>query len=255
MKWLLILSLASFQTFAQEPRPTTPSEVSKDVEPTTETETFPLVKEEPVVEKVEAAALQVQQKVSGTSYYRENSRGTALVGFEFLSTWIPFKFTGSYTHIINKNWSIEGEIGRGSFGAGAFGFDLASITELRYSILARRYLRNSFNLLFGVYKNDLRAKLGSDILDNMSDTSIDDLNVKVFGAAVGFGNRWQWGNGFTLGIDWFRVNAPIFDRKVDRSVLNNIDDNSDYQVVEKVFDRASKIPTFVLGGLYLGYTF
>lgn len=209
----------------------------------------------PVVEKVEETKVKIEKQVSGTSFFREHSHGTALVGYELLSTWIPSKFTFSYTHIFNKTWSVEAEFARGHFGAGLFGFDIASVTEYRYSILARRYTGNSFHWIFGLYKDDFRAKLGSDVLDDMSDTSLDDMNVKVVGATVGFGNRWQWSNGFTLGLDWVRMNMPLFDRKIDDGVLKNIDDGSDHDSVKKGLNRVASVPTFTLLGIYLGYTF
>nr|MBA2403871.1 hypothetical protein [Bdellovibrionales bacterium] len=195
------------------------------------------------------------EDVSGTRFYREDSQHTLMAGFELITSWVPLKLTGSYTYILNQKWSLEAEVARGKLGAGALGVDLASVTEYRYSLLARRYFGNSFNFLFGLYKDDFRAKVGSEIVDDMSDTTITNIRVQLLGVGAGIGNRWQWGNGFTLGIDWFRLYLPMIDRDIDQEVLNNIDDSNDYEAVENGIDRVAKFPTFVLMGLYLGYTF
>lgn len=245
MKFLFILFFISVSAFAQMPETSPVPQTTPDLEAEPALETNPVVKE----------VKEIKQEVKNSAYYREKSSSTLMVGYEFLSTWLPFKFTGSYTYMFNKKWSLEAEMARGHFGAGALGFDVGSVTEYRYSLLGRRYVGNSFNMIFGLYKDDFRAKVGSDILDDMTDTSIDDLRVEVIGLALGIGNRWQWGSGFTFGIDWFRMNAPVFDRKLDNEVLNEIDDNSDLKAVRDGMDKISKFPTFVLLGIYLGYSF
>jgi hypothetical protein len=197
----------------------------------------------------------IEAQVKNTAFYRSQSKGTVMVGLELFTSWVPFKLTAGYTYIFNKDWSLEAEFARGHFGAGLYGFNLASVNEYRYSLLARRYLGNSFHWIFGLYKDDFRASFGSDYLDDMSDTSIDDLKVEILGATLGVGNRWQWKNGLTMGMDWVRTNIPIFDRKVDDGVLKNLEDVSDHDRVKKVINRVVSVPSFTLFGLYLGYTF
>ena len=242
MKCFFFLFLFSVNAIAQ--LPPNPQPVSANESTTS-----------PVLEKVEGVANKIKLEARGTAFNRENSNQTVMVGYEFLSSWLPFKLTAGYTYIFNKEWSLEAEFARGKFGAGFFGVDLASVAEYRYSLIARRYSGNSFNFIFGVYKDDFWAKLGSSYLDDMSDTSIDDFGVKVLGLALGVGNRWQWENGFSLGIDWFRMNAPIFARKAEDAILDNIEDDSDRDMIKSGINKVSKVPTFVLLGLYVGYSF
>lgn len=252
MNYLLLFLFFTFTAMAQEnteTKPETKTEEKSEVKPEEKTETPPVIK------KIEKAAEEIKHQVRNTDFHREHSRHTFMAGYEFISSWLPFKLTGSYTRILNKQWSIEAEAGRGYFGTGVVAIDLASVTEYRYSLLGRRYNGNSFNTIIGIYKDDFRAKLGSDMLDDMSDTSIDDFRIEVIGLALGIGNRWQWGNGFTLGVDWIRMNAPIFDRKTDDEIVNNIENESDRDAIKSGVDKVSKVPTFVLLGLYLGYTF
>lgn len=210
-----------------------------------------LAQEETVKEQIQ----EVPQQVSGSDLYRDQSLGSVMLGYQVLTTWIPFKWTASYNHIFNKKWTAELEYTRGNFGIGAFGFDVASVSENRYSLLARRYLGNSFHWILGAFKNDFHAELGSSIVNDMTNTSIDDFRVQGIGVTVGIGNRWQWGNGFTLGLDWIRMNVPLLDKKVDNKVLDRIDDNSDLSTVKKYIRRIENVPTFVLLGINLGYTF
>lgn len=216
---------------------------------------FPIFAQTEIKTETETLPEKIELEVRNSSFFRDHSKGTAMVGLELFTSWVPFKLTAGYTYIFNKKWSLEAEIARGKFGAGLYGFNLASVTEFRYSLLARRYTGNSFHWIFGLYKDDFRARLGSDYLEDMSNTSIDDLKVDILGATIGFGNRWQWKSGLTIGMDWVRINIPIFDRKIDDGVLRNIDDGSDNNRVKRVINRVASVPSFTLFGLYLGYTF
>lgn len=214
--------------------------------------TMPLLAStEPVKEEIK----ELKKEVSHSADLRELHHHTGMLGYEFISSWLPFKFVGSYTYNLNRKWSFELEMARGRFGTGLIGVDLASVTEYRYSLLARRFTGNSFHFLFGFYKDDFRATLGSDILDDMSDTSVKDLRVEVMGATVGIGNRWQWQSGFTLDIDWFRMNMPVFGQDVDDEALKNVVDDNDYEMIQDGLHKVAHVPTFVLCGIYLGYSF
>ena len=232
MKWLVFLLLSSSLAIGQETAP----------------EVTPVAPPNPIAEEVK----EIKKEVKNSSLFREKSSGSLMVGYEFISTWLPSKFTGSYTYMFNKTWALEAEAARGRFGTGALGIDVASVSEYRYSLLARRFVGNSFHTIFGLYKDDFRAELGTDVVD---DASLDDLRVEVIGVALGLGNRWQWESGFTFGIDWIRMNMPLLDREINDDVLDNISDEDDLDTIEDAIDKVSKVPTFVLLGIYLGYSF
>lgn len=118
----------------------------------------------------------------------------------------------------------------------------------RYSLLARRYVGNSFHLIF-------RAKFISDIVDERSDLFITDTKVEAAGAILKKGNRWHWKNGLSMGLDWARTNVPIFERKIEDGVLRNSENSGDWERVKKGTNLVSSIPSFTLFGIYLGYTF
>jgi hypothetical protein len=207
------------------------------------------------VEKTVDKTEEIVAEASNSYAYRGRSRGSVLVGYEFLSSWIPFKKTLSYTHIFNPKWSLEFEYAFNSIGFPVWLIDIGSISEKRYSLQARRYWGNSFHFIFGAYHSEFEARVGNDILERMSNTRIDEFKVRGTGLTGGIGNRWQWGNGVTFGVDWFRMSIPVIDKKVDNDILNNINDRNDLKDVKDVIDKLKNIPTFVLLGLHLGYSF
>lgn len=186
---------------------------------------------------------------------RRDSFGTVMVGYQLLTTWIPSKKLLSYTQILNKKWSLEFEYARSSLSVPIIAIDLGEVTERRYSLLARRYVGDSFHYAFGPYYNQFNAEVGSSILNRIGTETTSSFETEGGGIALGIGNRWHWDNGFTLGLEWFRMNVPLFVTKVESRILNNVSDNDDEDDIQTVIRRFNRIPTFVLFGIKLGYTF
>ncbi|HXH75164.1 MAG TPA: hypothetical protein VNJ08_09385 [Bacteriovoracaceae bacterium] len=194
------------------------------------------------------------KKTSGEN--RKESNGTVMVGYQLITTWIPSKKTISYTHIFNKKWSLEGEYAWSTLDVPFVGVDLGAISEKRFSLMAQYYPGNSFYFSFGPYFNDFEAQVGSDILNNVSGTrTTSSFGVEGIGLTTGMGNRWQWDNGFTLGMDWIRLNVPLIVTDVDSQILTAVTNKEDDKDIRKVIQRFNRIPTFVLFGLNIGYTF
>ncbi len=182
---------------------------------------------------------------------RDDSFGTLAVGYQPFTTWIPSKWTVSYTQNLSRYWAIEGEYSKGSLSLPVYGVDIGEISEKRVNLQARYFPGNSFNWSFGLFYQKGEAELGGDI---PSVNGEDVFDMEAFGATLGFGNRWQWENGITFGIDWFRVNQPFFGQWEDEAVLKQLgaDDASD---VKKIMRAFNTLPTFVILGFRLGYTF
>lgn len=190
-----------------------------------------------------------------TSENRTNSFGSVMVGYQPFATWVPSKKTISYTQIVNQSWSAELEYSWASISVPGY-IDLGGISEKRYSLMAKRYFGNSFHLDFGAFYNDLEAKLGNDILQNyLGQNTSTQIGVEGVGALIGIGNRWQWVNGLTLGVDWIRVNVPVATTDTDEDALSYIGSSSDRSNIKDYINKFNHIPTFVLLGLNLGYTF
>lgn len=186
---------------------------------------------------------------------RDDSLGSVLLGYEFLSTWIPSKKLISYTHIFNGDWSLELEYAWSTLESPIFGVDLGEITEKRYSLMAKYFAGNSFFFAFGPSLTRFKAKVGNDILERIVDGSTTSFETENIGIMGGIGNRWQMDNGFTFGIDWFRMNLPLVVTSVESEVLGDIVDYDDADEIRDVLHKLNRVPTFVLFGLHLGLTF
>jgi hypothetical protein len=236
-------------------------EVVEDTPKIEESENKPTFIEEAKTKTVEISKkttdeiAKVNAKMNETQFHRSMAMGTAMFHYQPISTWMPSKKALSYTHIFSREWSAEFEYAWASISFPVFGIDIGEISEKRYSLQARKYVGNSFHFIFGGYKNEFRARIGNDILDRMTDKSIDVFSVQNMGATLGIGNRWQLKNGFTWGVDWFRINIPLFGKKTDDKILTNTSDEGDRDDIKKITRRFESFPTFVLLGLNIGYTF
>jgi hypothetical protein len=249
MKLILIFTLLLSSAFAVENSP------DKAMEETLKSE-LPEQKGNPTVpyraqEKKGDPITPAVAKVLHSQDLRDESTGTLTVGYQLLTTWIPSKWTVSYTQILSHYWSIEGEYAKGSLSLPVAGVDIGGISERRATLQARYYPGNSFNFTFGFTYHKAIANLGGDI---PATTGKDFFTMENIGATVGIGNRWQWKNGFTLGIDWLRINQPLFGKREDEAVLKTVSP-SHASDLKKIMHAFNNLPTFVLLGFQLGYTF
>lgn len=278
MKFLLCFALLVNFAFAEEQTIHTPKEVETKFDPYTNEgiqgfdpyakEALPVAK--PRVEKEKKGLIdgiidgvksgtetgkKKIEEVTGTilesRHLRGDSHGTLMLGLHLFTTWIPGKWTASYTHIFDPKWSLEGEYSRGSLSIPVYGVDIGAITEERATLQARYYPGNSFNWSFGLNFHRSEGTLGADV---PATSKYDAFETENFGATVGFANRWQWKSGMTFGIDWFRINQPLFGRWENDSVLKTVTGN-DRDDLKKIMRAFNTLPTFVFLGFNLGYTF
>ena len=284
MKFFLCFALLFGTAFAEEQTVHTPKEVETKFDPytndgmkkfdphteQTEKKEVALPEAKPVTEKEKKGLIdgmidgakeasqsgkkkieEVTGKILRSEDLRDNSFGTLALGYQPFTTWIPSKWTASYTQTFSRYWSLEGEYSKGSLSIPVYSVDIGEISEERAALQARYYPGNSFNWTFGLFYQKGEAELGADI---PSTSKYDVFEMESFGATLGFGNRWQWDNGITFGIDWFRVNQPFFGQWENESVLKQVsaDDADDLKKIMRAFNT---LPTFVFLGLQLGYTF
>lgn len=253
MKFVLIfLFIISFSIHAQisvsPPYSTEGSEVVPEKErPTISPSEETIQKEKPFEAKPS----------SGNSRERRGSSfGTIMVGYQLVTTWLPSKNTISYTHNFSDKWSMEGEFSWADLSPPSFiGVDLGGIKEKRYTLQTRRFAGNSFNFTFGAVVSEMEAGIGSDILNQFGQELNANIRAQNLGFTAGFGNRWQFQNGITFGIDYLRLNIPVLETKVEDDVLKDLGSNSDRSDIKKVIRTFNRIPTVVLLGINVGYTF
>lgn len=248
---VLLLSLISLSLAQISTSPSYPTENSAVVPELVKPETSP------IKETIENAEPTVPEGAIDftSSVNRANSKGSIMIGYQLITSWLPSKKSVSYTHIFNEKWSLEGEYSWSTINDPFFWVDLGSIREERFNLQARRYVGNSFHFSFGAVYSEFRAKLGSDFLNDFGREISSSFRAQNIGVTGGIGNRWQWKNGFTVGVDWIRLNVPVVSTYVRDDVLDSISDDDEQDDVKKVINTFNRIPTFVLFGLNLGYTF
>ena len=190
-----------------------------------------------------------------TKENRSNSTSTLMIGNQFITSWIPSKYTGSYTYLFNEKWSLEAEYSWASFSTSFVGIELGEISESRSTLQARYYVSNSFHFSFGGVYSRFHAKLGNDYLDTLGNKISTGFSAENIGVTAGLGNRWQWSNGITFGVDWIRLNYPVILSKIDDDALNDVADSADRGDLKDSIKTFNRLPTFVLFGLNLGYSF
>lgn len=188
-----------------------------------------------------------------TEGYREDSFGTLMVGYQYANNWVPRKTTGSYTQIINREWSLEFEYATSERNVTLAGTDLGEMKEERYTLFAKYYIGNSFHVSFGPLMSVIKIDPSGVFTDALGRPATKDLELENYGIGAAFGSRWQNKWGLTWGVDWFRVNVPIRDGKVQKRKAD-LDGDGDTDV-SRSFSALRTIPTFTFMGVNIGYTF
>lgn len=253
---ILVSNLALAQEVSTEPSfPTEDSEVVPEMERTEKSPAIETVEEAKPLPQKSSEVAQAPKRTLTSQEVREHSTGTVMVGYQLISSWLPSKKTIGYTHVFNKKWTLEGEFSFQNLDVPFIGVDLGEIKERRYTLQFRRFVGNSFNFSFGPVYSTFKARLGSDILDSFGNTIDSQFSAENLGLSGGIGNRWQWENGFTAGIDWIRLNVPVMQTKVEDRVLEDVPGASDISDIKDVIRTFNRIPTFVLLGVNIGYSF
>ncbi len=182
-----------------------------------------------------------------------------MASFTGTATWIPAKLGISYTYSPDATESWEISFNRGKISTPFFIPDLGSISDSHISLLYRSYSnRNSFSIIYGLNYYEFDAHLSRKYLSSISSGDPSDfnvLNVQSIGATVGLGNRWQFENGLSLGVDWFHLNVPLNVFKTKAAYLSSDADQADKNEIENVLDILKRVPTFDFLKLQIGYTF
>jgi hypothetical protein len=261
----LALFFISFNVIAQEPsrnifpgEKPLPSEQGDFIPGETPPDQSPFEKsvneaDSVVIGKGEEIVYQNPEKKRRSADNRRNSKHSLMLGYQFLTTWLPGKKAINYSYIHSERWTWDLEYSWASIDTPIVGVDLGQIAEKRYSLMARRYVSNSFHFILGAMYQDFHARASAKMLQQGAD--IATFGAESAGAVLGIGNRWQWKNGFTLGVDWLRINVPLFSTKVENKILDDTKSDSDSNDVKKVIRAFNRIPTFVVFGLNLGYSF
>lgn len=178
-----------------------------------------------------------------------------MVGYQGISSWLPSKKTVSYSQIISPGWTLEGEFSFQTLGNTSLGPDLDEIRERRTTLHARRYFGSSFHLSFGAAFSTFKARTGSSFVDGSGGPVRSSLSAENLGLSGGVGHRWQWAQGLTVGVDWLRLCVPVLKTHVNQGDLGALESAGNREDVKDVLRTFNRVPTFVLLGVNVGYSF
>jgi len=174
-----------------------------------------------------------------------------------LSLLVPFKpgFTASWSK--SPEWTFEASLLSGSLSAGVAGYDVASYKETSYQLLARYYGDNkNFNWVFGFSQEGGRFLIGNKYVSYATGVGrIDLAELQSWAVVVGFGQRWQWKNGMTLGIEWAQISVPFKVDKTDSDFFASTATNEDKGRVRDILNILARVPRLSLAQLSVGYSF
>jgi hypothetical protein len=193
------------------------------------------------------------REIGRTEKYRGDSNHQFMLGYQYVSTWVIGKQSGSYTYVAGRTWSFELEYVTSERRVEVGEFELGKIREDRISFFTKYYLNNSFHFSFGPYFYQYEIDTAGSLKNLVNQDFEQTWNLTGFGGAFGFGNRWQNKWGLTWGVDWVRMNYPLVTTWLNKNTGEV--ETTRRRDADRSFDILRKIPTFSFFSVNVGYTF
>lgn len=171
---------------------------------------------------------------------------------------LPTKNGVAVTWIYDASWSIELEYLRASYGLGFWGVDMANLSEQHSSIHALYYPGNSFYWKAGLGRRDYEARFGLDYLRRITGNTQftpAEAHIRNEVLTLGLGNRWQFDNGVTWGIEWLDLLIALGAGEQNENFMQRVEDEEERRDLQDIFDFFRQGTTFQTMKLSLGYTF
>lgn len=189
-----------------------------------------------------------------TRSHRSDSNLTLGVEPFVPGTWIQGKRGFFLTSILSPDTSLELEYLSGSVGLKLQSIEVAEFKETMLLAAARSYFgTNHFNFRYGGGIRTYEITLGDKYLTpGLSETL---LGIQSYVLTFAVGNRWQWGKGFSFGVDWFEIVIPFYQRSLSGLGAANTG-NSETDTAGDTLVRILRFaPTFSVLKAQIGWTF
>lgn len=211
-----------------------------------------------IVEEKKIAPLETVPLLPALSTARAPYRYFGSLNYAFLDIPIFAKYGATVGYISGPNHIWELEYMTGSVGTAILFADIGSITDTKISLQRRVYYGGSFNITYGLTYFNFSAKLGDDLMNNVSNNtypSLDMVDIQAYGATFGIGNTWTFRKNITVGIDWFSIAQPLLVTKKEAPYLDYATDPSDKDDVDTAVNIISYLPRISIIQLHIGYMF
>ena len=197
----------------------------------------------------------VQSSISNAGDRREASKVSLMAEYSPFDLIIPSKIGGAVGYIHSREATTELEYLSASWSVPFFISDIGGFSDRRITFRNRIYAqRNSFNFHYGLSYMEAKIHVGSSYLQSANLNS-DLMEQKALGVEIGFGNRWTFPKGWTLGVDYFSWAQPIFTIDQDSSIINSVQDQGAKQKLQDAFQATLYIPRLSILKIAIGYIF
>jgi len=190
---------------------------------------------------------------------REKARWYLLANYSPMDLLIFPKFgaTAGLVRTADKTWELE--YLSGSYSVPAFIADLGSLTDMRISVIARRYFGGqSFNLSYGLSYFDTSLHVGDKLLNGLSSglyPYADSVEIQSLGFNIAIGNRWTLPRRITIGVDWISWEQPVLILKRQSAFLDYVTNENDRNTMENGIKAISYFPRLSIAKAQFGMTF
>lgn len=155
----------------------------------------------------------------------------------------------------SADWSIGFDYLTSTWALKLFSIELGEIQEKTYTLQARRYFGNSFNLKMGIGQRETAARLPLDLFEFATkDYSLLVSEMQTKFVTVGLGNQWQFGRRYTFVMDWFSLNVP-YSGEIVQSVSDYVDDENDKKSIREKEDFLKFYPSGAIFKMEFGVMF
>ena len=175
-----------------------------------------------------------------------------------LGTWVPTKRGVSLGWVVSADTTIDAEYLRGAVGIDFQGIELAQFKEEVMTVGWRSFMgTNSFNLRPSLGARRYTLTAGDRLLAQVTGQQTENtlLQITTYVAGLAIGNRWQFGNGFTLGVDWFEIVVPILQKHESHPVADGLSDPDTQRTADRIGQLLRNAPTFAVAKMNVGWTF
>ncbi len=193
--------------------------------------------------------------VQARSWYTDSY---ALFNYSYLDLLIPGKWGISAGKKLESGNRWELEYLKSTLGVPFIMKDIGSMADTRITIMRRSKLWfDSFNIAYGISYFDFSVFIGDEFLDTISEnkTSADVVDVRSIGTYVSFGNRWEIGDSFVIGVDWFAWSQPWFKLRQESDYFEVAQGQKDREIVRDALDVVRSFPRITLLKLQAGMRF
>lgn len=189
---------------------------------------------------------------------RQTYQNYGTLNFAPLDLILPLKYGFTLGYVETPDKTVEFEYLKSSMSVPFVIDDLGSMTDERFSVIARDYLgTETFNLSYGVTYYKFKVHVGNKYLNSVS-TNIPDvefMRVDSLGFNLGLGNRWVFSNRWILGLDWISWSQPLFTTRYNDKYAEFTNNPDDKDKAKKVLELISWVPRITLLKLQIGYSF